>query len=75
MVQKYGSTGKCWSKYMMRCLFSGTFIVPDSIIKSPSDKGKYKQDLMQSLEGCDHYKGTYYIIITYHIEQFSQVMS
>ena len=61
MVQKYGSTGKCWSEYMMRCLLNGTFIVPDSVIKSLSDKGKYKQKLMQTLEGCGSDKGIHYV--------------
>ena len=51
MIDKYGDIGRCWSKYIMACVHHGTLIVPDSVIKSPTEQGEYTAKLMKYIEG------------------------
>ena len=50
MIDKYGDIGRCWSKYILKCIQHDTLIVPDSVIMSPTKKRAYTTKLYKIIE-------------------------
>ena len=81
MIDKYGDIGHCWSKYIMACVHHGTLIVPDSVIKSPTEQGEYAAKLMKYIEGRNTMKPfakpgmtIYRFITSFHVRMLCEHM-